>query len=60
MEVTDSALNKNSKIVLTKDGISPTLVLNESKETIIPTVPKYTPPRPTYTRPKKSRSTHHD
>ena len=37
LEVTQSSLEKNSKIVLTDKGISPTLVLNETGETIIPT-----------------------
>jgi regulator of protease activity HflC (stomatin/prohibitin superfamily) len=37
LEVTQSSLEKNSKIVLTDKGITPTLVLNETGETIIPT-----------------------
>lgn len=37
LEVTQSSLEKNSKIVLTEKGISPTLVLNETKGRIIPT-----------------------
>ncbi|MDH3617215.1 MAG: SPFH/Band 7/PHB domain protein [Nitrosopumilus sp.] len=37
LEVTQSSLEENSKIVLTEKGISPTLVLNETGETIIPT-----------------------
>jgi regulator of protease activity HflC (stomatin/prohibitin superfamily) len=37
LEVTQSSLENNSKIVLTEKGISPTLVLNETGETIIPT-----------------------
>jgi len=36
LEVTQSSLEDNSKIVLTDKGISPTLVLNESGEKIIP------------------------
>jgi regulator of protease activity HflC (stomatin/prohibitin superfamily) len=36
MEVTQASLEGNSKIVLTEKGITPTLVLNESGETIIP------------------------
>jgi len=40
LEVTQSSLEKNSKIVLTDKGISPTLVLNETGETIIPTKTK--------------------
>jgi len=36
-EVTQASLEKNSKIVLTDKGITPTLVLNESGDTIIPT-----------------------
>jgi len=37
LEVTQASLEKNSKIVLTDKGISPTLVLNETGEMIIPT-----------------------
>ncbi len=37
LEVTQASLEKNSKIVLTDKGITPTLVLNETGETIIPT-----------------------
>lgn len=37
LEITQASLEKNSKIVLTEKGISPTLVLNESGQTIIPT-----------------------
>ena len=37
LEVTQASLEENSKIVLTDKGISPTLVLNETGETIIPT-----------------------
>ena len=40
LEVTQASLEKNSKIVLTDKGISPTLVLNETGETIIPTKTK--------------------
>ena len=36
LEVTQASLEENSKIVLTEKGISPTLVLNETGETIIP------------------------
>ena len=36
LEVTQSSLENNSKIVLTEKGISPTLVLNETDEKIIP------------------------
>jgi len=37
LEVTQASLEKNSKIVLTDKGITPTLVLNETGDTIIPT-----------------------
>ncbi|NOQ44890.1 MAG: SPFH/Band 7/PHB domain protein [Nitrosopumilus sp.] len=37
LEVTQASLEENSKIVLTDKGISPTLVLNETGEKIIPT-----------------------
>jgi regulator of protease activity HflC (stomatin/prohibitin superfamily) len=37
LEVTQSSLEDNSKIVLTDKGISPTLVLNETNDKIIPT-----------------------
>lgn len=37
LEVTQSSLENNSKIVLTEKGISPTLVLNETKDKVIPT-----------------------
>lgn len=40
LEVTQSSLETNSKIVLTEKGISPTLVLNESDDKIIPTKTK--------------------
>lgn len=36
LEVTQASLEKNSKIVLTENGVSPTLVLNESKDKVIP------------------------
>ncbi len=36
MEVTQASLEDNSKIVLTEKGVSPTLVLNETGEKIIP------------------------
>ena len=36
LQVTRDSLNKNSKIVLTKDGIEPTLVINESDDKVIP------------------------
>lgn len=42
LEVTQASLEKNSKIVLTEKGISPTLVLNETDEKIIPTKSKET------------------
>lgn len=37
LEVTQASLERNSKIILTEKGISPTLVINESGKTIIPT-----------------------
>ncbi len=37
LEVTQASLEENSKIVLTDKGITPTLVLNETGDTIIPT-----------------------
>lgn len=37
LEVTQASLQGNSKIILTEDGIKPTLVINESNSTIIPT-----------------------
>lgn len=40
LEVTQSSLEDNSKIVLTDKGISPTLVLNETNDKIIPTKTK--------------------
>ncbi len=36
LQVTRDSLNKNSKIVLTRDGIEPTLVINESDDKVIP------------------------
>ena len=41
LEVTQASLEKNSKIVLTEKGISPTLVLNETDGKVIPTKSKY-------------------
>jgi len=37
LEITQASLEENSKIVLTEKGISPTLVLNETGKTVIPT-----------------------
>ena len=37
LEVTQSSLENNSKIVITDKGVTPTLVINESGQTIIPT-----------------------
>lgn len=37
LEVTQASLEENAKIVLTEKGISPTLVLNETRDKIIPT-----------------------
>ena len=37
LEVTQASLENNSKVVLTEKGITPTLVINETKDTIIPT-----------------------
>ena len=37
LEVTQASLENNSKVVLTEKGVSPTLVLNETGETVIPT-----------------------
>ena len=39
LEVTQASLQHNTKIILTKDGIDPTLVINESKDGIIPIPP---------------------
>ena len=36
LEVTQASLERNSKIVVTEKGISPTLVLNETDEKVIP------------------------
>ena len=36
LQVTRDSLDKNSKIILTKDGIAPTLVINESDAKVIP------------------------
>lgn len=36
LQVTRDSLDKNSKIVLTKEGIQPTLVFNESEDKVIP------------------------
>ena len=36
LQVTRDSLDKNSKIVLTQDGIQPTLVINETDESVIP------------------------
>ena len=41
LEVTQASLQTNSKIILSKDGIEPTLVINESKDGIIPTRPRH-------------------
>ena len=40
LEVTQASLENNSKVVLTEKGVSPTLVLNETDKTIIPTATK--------------------
>lgn len=40
LEVTQASLQNNSKIILTEDGISPTLVINDTNSTIIPTTRK--------------------
>jgi len=37
LEVTQASLENNSKVVLTEKGITPTLVLNETNDAIIPT-----------------------
>lgn len=37
LEVTQASLEENAKIIVTKDGVNPTLVVNESKSKIIPT-----------------------
>ena len=36
LEITQASLEKNSKIVLTENGISPTIVLSDTDQTIIP------------------------
>jgi regulator of protease activity HflC (stomatin/prohibitin superfamily) len=36
LEVTEASLRNNAKVVLTEKGISPTIVLNESGDTVIP------------------------
>ena len=40
LEVTQASLEENSKIVLTEKGITPTLVLNETQDKVIPTKSK--------------------
>jgi regulator of protease activity HflC (stomatin/prohibitin superfamily) len=37
LEVTQRSLENNSKVIMTENGISPTLVINETKASIIPT-----------------------
>lgn len=37
LEVTQASLQNNSKIIITEDGLSPTIVVNESDTKIIPT-----------------------
>ena len=46
LEVTQASLETNSKVVLTEKGISPTIVLNETNDTIIPTDKKQEKPEP--------------
>ena len=36
LQVTEESLKNNSKIIVTKDGIDPTLVINENNDTVIP------------------------
>ncbi len=36
LQVTEESLKNNSKIILTKDGIDPTLVINETSDSVIP------------------------
>ena len=36
LQVTEESLKNNSKIIVTKDGIDPTLVINETNDTVIP------------------------
>ena len=40
LQVTEESLKNNSKIIITKDGIDPTLVINENNDTVIPITPK--------------------
>ena len=47
LEVTQASLQNNSKIILTKEGISPTLVINESDAKIITTSKSTTTPKST-------------
>ena len=44
LEVTQSSLQNNSKIIVTEKGISPTLVINETGDMIIPTKSTKTKP----------------
>ena len=44
LEVTQASLEENSKIVLTENGVSPTLVLNETNDVVIPTKTKQEEP----------------
>ena len=37
LQVTQGSLENNSKVIMTKDGINPTLVINETKKGVIPT-----------------------
>lgn len=37
LQVTQGSLEQNSKVIMTEKGISPTLVINESKKGVIPT-----------------------
>ena len=36
LQVTEESLKNNSKIIVTKDGIDPTLVINETNDPVIP------------------------
>ena len=36
LQVTEESLKNNSKIIMTKDGIDPTLVINETNDSVIP------------------------
>ena len=61
LEVTQASLQNNSKIILTKEGISPTLVINESDAKIITTSKSTTTPKSTASSspnapPKKTKS----